>query len=240
MNAMVRSCAFIIFLSAASPVAAAETDLPPWLRVEANLYPWQRDIKNDTDFTLVINARLPARFSYFSYVNMRGVVTSGDTQFLRSEQNLRWGISDKLPIDLATQAIFARGNGNDALQFGFSWRVHDTAAFDEFFDRIGLIYRTNIYLKRFTSGDEDVWQMEHFFRWNVPGTAKRLYLGGFLDQTFDLDLPDEFPDRPIVTEVQLGVRVFKQLHIVTEYRNNDFRLGNERNLAAGIEYKFAW
>ena len=239
MPAFTRIVAVGLLLLAALPVVA-EGNKSPWLRIDANVYPWQRDIENDTDFTLVINAQLPERFSYFSYANMRGVVTSGDAQFLRSEQNLRWAISDQLPIDLTTQAIIARGDGNDALQFGISWRVHDTAAFANFFDRAGLIYRMNFHLKRFTSGDEDVWQMEHFFKWIVPGLSKRVYLSGFLDQTFDLDLPDEFPETIIVTEVQLGVRVFRQLHIVTEYRHNDRRLGNEQNLAAGFEYKFAW
>lgn len=239
MPAFTRMVAFGLLLLAALPVVA-EDNRPAWLRVDANVYPWQHDIENDTDFTLVVNARLPARFSYFSFANIRGVVTSGDTQFLRSEQNLRWAIGDQLPIDLATQAILARGDGNDALQFGFSWRAHDTSAFNDFFKRAGLIYRMNVYLKRFTSGDDKVWQMEHFFKWVIPGLSKRVYVSGFLDQTFDLDLPDEFPETIIVTEVQLGVRVFRQLHIVTEYRHNDRRLGNEQNLAAGFEYKFAW
>ena len=82
--------------------------------------------------------------------------------------------------------------------------------------------------------------MEHYFKLRFPGLSDRLYLSGFIDQTFDLDMPDEFPDVLIVAEVQGGVRIWKNFYAVVEYRNNDFRLGNESNLAAGIEYKYTW
>jgi len=73
-----------------------------------------------------------------------------------------------------------------------------------------------------------------------PGLSERLYLSGFIDQTFDLDHSAALPKNPVVMEVQAGVQLWKNFYGVAEYRVNDFRLGNEYNLAAGIEYKHAW
>lgn len=235
-----RSIGLAILLVTIGATSASVADGPPKLTVNTNLYPYLDPVENDTDLTIVINARLPARFSYFSYMNFRGAMSDGDFGFGRSEQNLRWALSDKLPLDLNLQAIIVEGSGNDITQLGIGWRVHNTAGLSDFMSRINLIYRVTFQLKRFSSGDDDVWQMEHFFRFRFPGLSDRLYLSGFIDQTFDLDLPDEFPDTLIVAEVQGGIRIWKNFYAVVEYRNNDFRLGNESNLAAGIEYKYVW
>ena len=44
----------------------------------------------------------------------------------------------------------------------------------------------------------------------------------------------------LLAPVLAGFRLWKNLYGVAEYRVNDFRLGNENNLAVGIEYKHAW
>ena len=235
-----RSFGLIVVLAAIGVASANAADGPPQLTVNTNLYPYLDPVENDTDLTLVINARLPARFSYFSFLNFQGLMSEGDFEFGRSEQNLRWALSDKLPLDLNLQAIIVEGSGNDVTQFGIGWRVHNTPGLGDFLSRINLIYRITFQLKRFSSGDDDAWQMEHYFKLRFPGLSDRLYLSGFIDQTFDLDMPDEFPDVLIVAEVQGGVRIWKNFYAVVEYRNNDFRLGNESNLAAGIEYKYTW
>lgn len=235
-----RSFGLIVVLAAIGVASANAADGPPRLTVNTNLYPYLDPVENDTDLTLVINARLPARFSYFSFLNFQGLMSEGDFEFGRSEQNLRWALSDKLPLDLNLQAIIVEGSGNDVTQFGIGWRVHNTPGLGDFLSRINLIYRITFQLKRFSSGDDDAWQMEHYFKLRFPGLSDRLYLSGFIDQTFDLDMPDEFPDVLIVAEVQGGVRIWKNFYAVVEYRNNDFRLGNESNLAAGIEYKYTW
>ena len=227
----------ILFAFGLSACIAGAADGPPRLRIDTSLYPYLDRVSNDTDLSFAINARLPARFSYFSYMNLSGVLSSGDVTLTRSEQNLRWAPSDKLPIDLAYQAVFVEDGSYDFSQIGPSWRVHDTLGLNEFFDRINLIYRVSFYLKRFSS-DDDAWQMEHSFRMTFPGVSDRLYVGGFVDQIFDL--PDSNPKTPIVTEVQAGVRFWKDFYAVAEYRINDFRQGNEHNLAVGVEYKYAW
>jgi hypothetical protein len=210
--------------------------LPNW-RMDVSLYPYQRSVDNDVDFTTTINASLPGRFSYFGYVNVSGAVTDGNAVFVRSEQNLRFAVADKLPIDLSFQGVLARGDGNDFYQLGLGWRVHDTPGLRDFFKRIKLFYRMTVQFKRFEFDDSDAWQSEHFFRMNL---TERLYLSGFVDQTYGLDTSGALPSTPVVAEVQLGMRLFDRLYAITEYRKNEFRIGNEENLAAGIEYKFRW
>ena len=212
----------------------------PLVSIDTNLYPYQSEIDNDTDLTFISNARLPARFSYFSFINFRGAMTGDAFDFSRSEQNLRWAITPNLPLDLNFQAVLVDGSGNDFTQLGVGWRVHNTPGLSEFFKRINLIYRITFQLKRFVSLDNKVCQTEQYFLMKFPGLSERLYLSGFIDQTFDLDVPDAFPKNPVVLEMQAGLRLWKNFYGVAEYRVNDFRLGNEYNLVVGIEYKHAW
>lgn len=218
------------------PIMAQEGG-PPRLRVDFSLYPLQRTVKNDVDFTTTVNAVLPGRLSYFGYINVQGVVTDGNAAFVRSEQNLRYAISHAVPLDLNFQGVLVRGDGNDFYQLGVGWRAHDTPGLQAFFERLNLVYRVTLQLRRFEFADNDSWQMEHFFRMNL---SERFYLSGFVDQTFDLDLSAALPRTPIVTEVQFGMRLAADFYAVAEYRRNDFRIGDEENLAAGIEYKFRW
>ncbi len=238
MSKIWLSCCVLVGFAQA--VSAAEEHAKPPIAVDLNVYPLLDQVSSDTDMTLVINAPLPGRLSYFSFANFRGITHSNAASFTRSEQNLRWSVSESWPVDLNAQAIFADGSGNDLLQIGLGWRVSDTRGVDEFFDKINLLYRVTFHLKRFSAGDDDAWQMEHFFRMTFPAISRRLYLSGFLDQTFDLNLPSQFPNNPVTTEIQLGWRVLDRLYAVAEYRSNDFRFGDEKNFAVGVEYKFRW
>lgn len=218
----------------------AQDSGPPRAMIDFSLYPYQSALDNDVDFTTMINARLPGRFSYFSYVNMKGALTSESFVFDRSEQNLRYSVSDKLPVDLNLQGVLARGDGNDFYQLGVGWRVHNTPGWQEFFGRINLIYRMTVQLRRFEVADTSSWALEHWFRMTFPQVSDRLYLSGFVDQAFDETLPAAMPDSPIVAEIQLGMRVFDQFYAVGEYRKNQRRVGAENNFAVGIEYKMRW
>ncbi len=233
-------CLTFIVLTMPAAGLAQESSGPPRFMFDSNLYPFLDPVDGDTDLTFVINARFSPRFSYFSYINFSGLMGDGDATFSRSEQNLRWSLAKNLPFDLNAQAIIVDGSGNDQFQLGLGWRLNDTAFMKDFFARINLLYRLSFYLKRWSSGDDKVWQMEHFFLMRFPWLSDRLYLSGFLDQSFDINLPGAFPDNPVVTEIQMGMRLFNNFYGIAEYRRNDFRLGNEENLAAGIEYKFRW
>ena len=234
-----RYCLILVFAIIEIPSFAADKS-PAMLWGQLSLYPYQDRVDDDVDLTLTLNAQLPGLFSYFSYQNFRGVFSEGDAQFDRSEQNLRWALSEKSPIDLNLQAVLVKGDGNDRWHLGFGWRLHDTSFLKDFFDRLNLTYRLTFQLKRFASVDEDARQMEHFFKMKFPRESERFYLSGFLDQTFNSDLPDTFSKNPVVTEIQFGARVFDQFYAVAEYRNNQFRTSENHNIALGIEYKFRW
>jgi len=220
--------------------AFAQDKAPPSWFVDFSLYPYQRSVENDVDFTTTIRGNLPGRFSYFGYLNFKGVATSGSAVFDRSEQNLRYSISDKIPIDLNVQGVLVRGDGNDFYQVGFGWRLNDTPGWQDFFDRINLSYRMTFQLRRFGVDDNAGWAMEHFFRMTFPGVSERLYLSGFVDQIFDQPGPDAWPSNPVVGEMQLGVRLWNRFYAIGEYRVNQKRVGDEENFAAGIEYKVRW
>lgn len=230
----------MLLLALAPQTAGAKEDAPPSWFIDFSLYPYQSSVKNDTDFTTTILGDLPGRFSYFSYMNFTGVVTGGSAAFARSEQNIRFALGDKVPLDLNLQGVFARGDSNDFSQLGIGWRLDDTPGWQEFFDRINLIWRMTMHLKRFSHDDPDSWGMEHFFRMTFPSLSDRLYLSGFMDQSFGEDLPDTMPSKPIIAEVQFGVRLWKDFYAIGEYRLNQKRVGDEENFAAGIEYKVRW
>ena len=236
---MFRIILLVCTTAATFSVSAQESGRPK-TTIDFSLYPYQHTVKDDVDFSVTMNAALPGRFSYFGYANMKGVATSGSASFVRSEQNFRYTMSDKLPLDLSLQGVLVGGDGDDFYQLGVSWRVHDTAGWRDLFARINLIYRMNVYLKRYSVDDPSAWQMEHFFKMTFPTLSDRLYFSGFVDQTFGQDLPDSIPSSPIIAEFQLGMRMFDRFYAITEYRVNQRRVGDEYNLAVGIEYKFRW
>lgn len=219
---------------------AAFAEGPPPLRINTSLYPILNRVDNDADLTFTINAILPHRFTYFSFVNFSGVLSDEDSEFVRSKNDLKWSPHESWPVYLNFQAVFVKGSGNDYQQLGVGLRVHDTPGLDKFFDSINLVYNLTFQLKRFGGNDSSAWQMAHFFRLTFPDLSDRIYISGFLDQTFDSNLPAQFSSSPYVTEIQGGIRIWKKFYFVTEYRKNEFRIGNEHNLAVGLEFQKAF
>ena len=58
----------------ATGALAQETAPPSWF-IDFSLYPYQHTVDNDVDFTTTIRGNLPGRFSYFGYLNFKGVTT---------------------------------------------------------------------------------------------------------------------------------------------------------------------
>jgi len=203
-------------------------------------YPYLDRVKDDVDLTLTLNARFSKRATYFSYQNFRGVLSSGDARFDRSEQNFRWAVSEKLPIDLNLQAIILKGSGNDQWHVGVGWRLNDTSFMREFFERLNLRYRVTLHLKRFASAHDDALLLQHSFKTSFPRESGRFYLSGWLTQTFNSDFPDSISNNPFVTEIQFGARISGNFNAVAEYRINQFRTSENHNFAVGIEYSFRW
>lgn len=208
-----------------------------------NVYPYLEDVKSDSAFTLNIAKKLPGRFSYFSLTNLYGEERSG---FLPgkiryySEQNLRWKIADDSPLDLTVQLNFRTGSKNNRHRLGLRWRLSDTSALQSFFKSVNLSYSVNLHAVQFDHEDPYVWQLEHVFMMKFPALSDRVYLAGFLDHTFNQDLPNHIPTSPFVGEAQLGVRLIEGLNLIAEYRLNQYRRQDVNNLAIGLQYKFPW
>jgi len=208
--------------------------------VEFNIYPYQTKV--DTDATLAINAFmvLPNRLSYFSLTNFRNA--AGDAWYPEldayySEHNLRWQISEGSAFQLTAQANFREGANNDRYRLGVRWHLNKTAFLSEFLSRINLSYSINLHALQFDHEDPYVWQLEHAFLLKLPLISDRLYVAGFMDHTFNQDLPSHFPSNPIVAETQLGYRIIDSFYVVTEYRINEYRRADVNNISVGFEYK---
>jgi len=211
--------------------------------LDFNIYPHLSDVDSDNVLTLNIASKLPARFSYFSLTNIGNVKGDSelkDTTSYYTEQNIRWQIQEASPIDLTIQMNFRTGEDNDRHRLGLRWRLNDTQALQSTFARLNLSYSVNWHAIQFDNEDPDVWQLEHVFRMTFPYLTDRLYFAGFIDHTFNQDLPRGFPTNPIVGEAQLGYRLFENFHLVTEYRVNEYRRSDVNNLATGFEYKVIW
>lgn len=211
--------------------------------IDFNLYPYLSDIESDTVYTLNIAANLQHGFSYFSLSNFSNQSQTGelgDINAFYTEQNIRWRMGERMPLDLTVQLNFRSGEDNDRHRLGFRWRLNDTPGLQGIFDYAHLAYSLNFHVVQFDDVDADVWQIEHVFRLSLPQISERLYLAGFIDHTFNEDLPANIPSNPIVGEAQLGVRLVENLYAVTEYRVNQYRRTDVNNIAAGLEYIIKW
>ena len=177
--------------------------------IDFNFYPYLSDVDSDTVYTVNIAATLDDGFSYFSLTNFSNQSDTGELQDINgfyTEQNIRWKISDFSPLDLTAQFNFRSGDDNDRHRLGIRWRLNDTSALQSVFQRLHLAYSLNFHLVQFDDVDANVWQIEHVFRLTMPQISNRLYLAGFIDHSFNEDLPDDTPRNPIVSEIQLGWR----------------------------------
>lgn len=233
-----RLIIFLIFSMTPTQVFADENKHD--LNISFDAYPYLEDVKDDSDLTITINAELPYRISYFSFVNFKHVFRQGSPALRITEQNLRWQITEKSPFDLTLQANLKPGNNNDRFMLGISWRLSDTRGLSKLFESLNMFYRITFLLKQFDPQGDEIWQMEHFFLMKFPWLSNRLYLSGFVDHTFNQKVPDNVPDRPIISEVQFGVRLLNNFYFVSEYRINENRRRDVNNFALGIEYKTAW
>ena len=208
--------------------------------LDFNLYPYLSDVNTDNFFTLNIAATFNSRLSYFSLLNFSDKNGDFEVNTYYTEQNIRWKISDNSPLDLTAQFNFRTGENNNRHRLGIRWRLNNTSAFENFFKSINLSYAINLHAVQFDHEDADVWQLEHAFMMKFPDISSNLYLAGFIDHTFNQNLPDNFPDNPIVAEAQLGYELFDNFYFIMEYRLNKYRRSDINNFAAGFQYKTFW
>lgn len=211
--------------------------------IDFNLYPYLSDVDNDNSITINAGSQFKNGFSYFSLINLgnqKGTSELSEIDSFYTEQNVRWNMNEKYPLDLTLQLNFRSGVDNDRHRLGVRWRLNDTDMFKSFFNMINLSWSINFHLKQFDSQSEDIWQMEHVFRMEFPTLSKKLYLAGFIDHTFNENLPNKIPNNPMVGEVQLGYQVIGNLYTVIECRVNEYRRSDVNNLAIGLEYLIKW
>ncbi len=211
--------------------------------VDLNVYPYLSDVEADSVATINIAANLENRFSYFSltnFINQPATDELQDTTGYYTEQNIRWQIADQSPLDLTAQFNFRTGQDNDRHRLGFRWRMADTEWLKEYFAAVYLSWSMNFHLYQWDSEPGHVWQIEHSFRMTFPYVSDRLYLAGFIDHTFNQDLPDSYPASPVVWETQLGYEVFENFFAIAEYRVNQYNRQDVNNVAVGVEYLMKW
>jgi len=211
--------------------------------IDVNVYPYLSDVENDNTVTFNIGAKLQNRFSYFGLTNFgneKGEAALTAINTFYTEQNVRWQISEKSPIDLTLQMNFRSGDDNDRHRLGFRWRINDTEIFNSVFKAINLSWSVNFHLIQIDSASENVWQMEHVARMTFPSINNRLYLAGFIDHTFNENLSNNVPKNPMVGEVQLGYRIVENLFFIIEYRVNEYRRSDVNNMGVGLEYLIKW
>jgi hypothetical protein len=230
-----KNCLLIIILLLLHPLTANAQG-----NISFNLYPWLDDVNTDSDFTVTTFIPLPHRFSYFSFVNIGGVLHSGSPKFIITEQNIRWNISEKYPVDFVAQDTIRNGHDNDTIHLGLRWRLNNTSQLREFFNKISLAYSFHVFPIRFDQRDLGGWQVSHVYTMTFPYISDRLYFSGFFDHNIGEGSASTGRRDNIVSENQFGVRLYKQFYAVLEYRFNEYRRNNKNNLGAGIELKTSW
>jgi hypothetical protein len=120
------------------------------------------------------------------------------------------------------------------------WLLNETSFLKGIFDTLNLSYALTLFPIQIDHEEAWVWQMEHAWRMTFPWLTDRLYMAGFMDHTFNEDLPAGYPADPIVTETQLGLRLVDSLYATAEVRLNEYRRAHTGNFVMGLEYKIRW
>lgn len=211
--------------------------------IDINAYGYLTDFETDSVVTINAAATLSNRFSYFSltnFINQSGTDELQDTTGYYTEQNIRWQIRENSPLDLTAQFNFRTGVDNDRHRLGFRWRLNDTNFLRNFMSTIYLSWAINFHLYQQDSEPGNVWQIEHSYRMTFPYISNKLYLAGFIDHTFNQQLPAGYPSDPVVWETQIGYELLENFYAITEYRINEYNRSDVNNLAVGLEYMIKW
>ncbi len=197
------------------------------------------DTRQFSVLTINLLANLPYRFQYFSLTNFQSPKRSFDLESFYSEQNLRWGVHKKIPLEVTFQYVLRQGVDNDDFRFGLKWNVHKTPVLDSAFHKIHFRYSINPMFFQFRSNTKPAYMtiIEHVYRLNIaPGPLNnRLYIGGFADQNFVYS--NGKVSLRWVSEHQRGIRLVSQLYAVAEFRVNTFQPEEQLGLGYGLEYK---
>ncbi len=196
------------------------------------------DTRGTTDFTLNLLANPCKQLQYFSLTNFGSQTNSTDLTGYYSEQHLRWNPIKKIPLDITQLWTTISGPRNDQLYYGIRWRPNQTRGIDSVLAKINLLFFVNFHLIGFSENSTTMYlpQIEYVYRLVVLPKllSNRVYISGFADQTFAVSATNK-RSATWVTEHQLGIRAIDGLHVVAEYRINEYAK-NQTGWGLGLEY----
>jgi hypothetical protein len=195
---------------------------------------YYRDSREFNVFTTNIFATVEGGFQYFSLTNLESEVEASDktdSTLYYTEQNLRWQLSQDGLFMLSTQAALQGGEKNDIARAGVLINFSKHSSLVEFAKEHNFSFGINVFPIQLDELKGYNWQIEYIYKFQIARKLfrDRLYITGFADQNIG---PDE---TTWVTEHQLGLRVYDNLFLVTEYRINEF-LNKSTGWATGLEY----
>ena len=194
-------------------------------------------------------ALLPYGFDYYGFVDYDNAYAAphlGEFDRYYGEQNLMWGPKG-WGVDLHAQ--WAMGGGvdgdiPDALRGGVRWRIDSLPAISSWCRKQRILARLTYFPAVYRLGGTQVpgfhSQLSAFYRWEVfpEKIDRRIYVSGWID--VDLFAKGD-KHAKLLTEHQLGVRIFGTLYAVAEFRHLYLdklaRGGEETGLGVGLEYQ---
>jgi|GEM_PF-3137108 len=202
--------------------APQPTHLPGGL--DLNYYYDTREFTTLTVNTFLV---LPLGFSYFGFVdfdNKPDHSETVDTNQAYSELNLQWGDYGSFPIELHTQwALGTSPFVTDRFRAGLRFHA-PPATFGKALADFGLMLHLTYFpfVQRLNfEGQEAGWesQIAVAYKWTPFAEAldRRIYVSGWTDFDLFLDKKHE-----ILSEHQIGLRLFGGLHAVAELRHFSF------------------
>ena len=226
--------AVLLLISLAESVMAQSGDstsgTSPHGYIDVNGY---FDSRNSSDFTADLLSRINNRTSYFTFTNFFSGTPTLEQNRYYSEHHFYRSMTESSPFDWSAQWMTISGNSNDAFRLGMRWRLANTNGLAEFCKQHNLIYTIAFHLFQADANKSRtpfLNQVEHFYR--IGWLNNRLYLSGFADMDMYYKSGVQFS---VVTEHQLGIKMFSGLYAVIEYRYNDYAV-SKNGVGMGLQY----
>jgi hypothetical protein len=190
-----------------------------------------------TDASLNILLTNKQRITYFSLLNLYATEHSTDMSNYFTKQYLFYSPFKNIPIEINQVWISSSGNNNDYLRYGFRWNIHKMPRIKSFFEQHHLILFANVQCIQLNNAGKNPFfpEFELIYRWFPLNkySKNRIYVAGFFDQC--VDRVEQNTNATLVSEHQLGVRLWDNFYCVGEVRYNEY-LAKSLSLGVGIEY----
>jgi len=224
----------ICTLSNSTSIAQSDIKKPVSGFIDPNIY---YDVRGYSTLTLNTLYNFNSKFQYFSFYNFDGTYRSesNDVTGFYTEQNLRYKLGERSPLKITNQNVLKSGADNDLYRLGILWTISATKGLDSLFKKINMALMVNIHAVQWSQASDITVmpQLEYVYRINL--LKKRAYLAAFCDQTFNYS--NNTVNFSWVTEHQLGIKLAKGLHLITEFRYNTYKVDEDKmGVGMGLEY----